>query len=117
MTKTELKIIAALAILALLILAGYFISRQIDNRQLVLKVTAQRETLAVLPMNRDCRHTFKTKSGQNTVVIKNGRAYVSKADCKNQICVHSHPISENGETIACLPHRLILTITTKGQTR
>ncbi|WP_329887096.1 NusG domain II-containing protein [Pseudoramibacter faecis] len=116
MTKTELKIIGGLIILALLILAGYFIYRQIDNRQLVLKVTAQHKTVAVLPMNQDYRHTFKTKAGQNTVVIKNGRAYVSKADCKNQICVHSHPISENGETIACLPHRLILTITTKGGT-
>lgn len=116
MTKIELKIIGGLIILALLILAGYFIYRQIDNRHLVLKVTAQHKTVAVLPMNQDYRHTFKTKAGQNTVVIKNGRAYVSKADCKNQICVHSHPISENGETIACLPHRLILTITTKGGT-
>ncbi|MBQ3816943.1 MAG: NusG domain II-containing protein [Clostridia bacterium] len=46
----------------------------------------------------------------NTVVIKSGRAFVSKADCKNQICVNSPEISKKGETIVCLPNKVIVEV-------
>lgn len=56
-------------------------------------------------------HTDKTvKLSGNTVVIKNGYATVSKADCKNQICVKHKKISKKGETIVCLPNKVIVEI-------
>ena len=56
-------------------------------------------------------HTDKTvKLSGNTVVIKNGYATVSKADCKNQICVNHKKISKKGETMVCLPNKVIVEI-------
>lgn len=46
----------------------------------------------------------------NTVAIKGGRVTVSSASCKNQVCVKHGSISKNGESIVCLPNRLIVTI-------
>lgn len=43
---------------------------------------------------------------QNTIEIKNGEVRMADANCPDQLCVHSHPISKNGEMIVCLPHRL-----------
>jgi hypothetical protein len=35
------------------------------------------------------------------------------ADCRDQICVHHIPISGSGESIICLPHKLVVTVTGK----
>ncbi|CCZ53222.1 putative uncharacterized protein [Clostridium sp. CAG:75] len=35
---------------------------------------------------------------------------MKKADCPDKICVHHKGIRSNGETIICLPHKVIVTI-------
>lgn len=47
------------------------------------------------------------KLAGNTVEIKNGKVRVSSADCKNQICVNHKPISKRGESIICLPNKVL----------
>ena len=46
----------------------------------------------------------------NEVVIKGGEVYVSEASCKNRICVKRGHISKAGESIVCLPNRLVVRI-------
>lgn len=46
----------------------------------------------------------------NTVVIKNGRVSVTEATCKNQVCVRHSEISRSGESIVCLPNKLMVRI-------
>lgn len=46
----------------------------------------------------------------NILVIESGKAYVSEADCHEQICVKHNAISKTGETIVCLPHSLVIEI-------
>ena len=46
----------------------------------------------------------------NTVEIKDGKVSVSEASCKNQICVKHSSISHSGESIVCLPNRLVVRI-------
>ena len=47
---------------------------------------------------------------KNTLVIENGKAYISQADCPDKICQEHRPISYSGETIVCLPHRVVVEI-------
>ncbi|MGN0493769.1 MAG: NusG domain II-containing protein [Acutalibacteraceae bacterium] len=46
----------------------------------------------------------------NTVEIKDGAVTVTKANCKNQICVNHAAITKRGESIICLPNRVIAEI-------
>ena len=46
----------------------------------------------------------------NTLVIRNGEAYIESANCPDKLCVKQHGIRMTGETIICLPHRLIVRI-------
>ena len=46
----------------------------------------------------------------NIVSIKDGKVYVSEASCKNQVCVRHGVISRPGESIVCLPNRLVVSI-------
>lgn len=46
----------------------------------------------------------------NTVQIQNGAARMEWADCPDQLCLHQREISRSGETIVCLPNRIIITV-------
>lgn len=47
----------------------------------------------------------------NLLSVADGSVVMEEADCKDQICVHHRPVSSVGESIVCLPHRLVVEIT------
>lgn len=46
----------------------------------------------------------------NVLCIKDGKADMISADCPDQVCVHSKPISKAGETIICLPNKVVVEV-------
>jgi hypothetical protein len=46
----------------------------------------------------------------NVVEISGGTVSVTEASCKNQVCVKHGAISRSGESIVCLPNRLVVRI-------
>ena len=46
--------------------------------------------------------------GHNRVVIENGSAYMAEADCPDRYCMDYKPITNSGEMIICLPHKLVV---------
>ena len=46
----------------------------------------------------------------NVVVISGGKVSVTEASCKNQVCVKHGAITSTGESIVCLPNRLVVRI-------
>jgi hypothetical protein len=46
----------------------------------------------------------------NVVKISGGSVTVSSASCRNQVCVRHSSISKAGESIVCLPNRLVVSI-------
>ena len=52
----------------------------------------------------------ETPDGWNTVTVDGHTIAVTDADCHDKICVKTGAISQKGEVIACLPHKLIIEI-------
>lgn len=50
----------------------------------------------------------------NLLVIKDGKAYVETATCPDGICAAHRPISRQGESIVCLPHKVVITVKSSG---
>ena len=48
--------------------------------------------------------------GSNTIEIKDSKVFIVRADCHNQICVKHKAISKKGESIVCLPNKVIVEI-------
>ena len=48
----------------------------------------------------------------NVLIIRDGEAYVAEASCPDGICAAHRPISRRGESIVCLPHRVVITVRT-----
>ncbi len=46
----------------------------------------------------------------NTVKIENGKAYMLDSDCKNKICINTGKISNSGESVICLPNKVIIEV-------
>ena len=54
--------------------------------------------------------TGKNNEEYNVVVIENGKVRVTEADCPDGICEDYRPISYVGQTIVCLPHKVVIEI-------
>ena len=46
----------------------------------------------------------------NLLVIKDGKATIATATCPDGICAAHKPISREGESIICLPHKVVVTV-------
>ena len=53
---------------------------------------------------------YPLNGGTNILVIENGEAWLSEADCPDHLCVKMGKIRYNGQTITCLPNRLIVVV-------
>jgi hypothetical protein len=67
------------------------------------------KVVASYPLSTD-RDVELGYNGHNLLVIKGGRATITDADCPDKLCVKQKAISKAGETIVCLPHRLVVKI-------
>ena len=48
--------------------------------------------------------------GRNTLVIEDSKAFMKDANCPDKICEGHSKISYKGETIVCLPHKVVIEI-------
>lgn len=50
------------------------------------------------------------EDGRNTLVIEDNKAFIKDANCPDKICEGHSKISFKGETIVCLPHKVVIEI-------
>ena len=105
------KLLADLCvILALLLLAGGLalalrLGREAGG-QAVVRVDGRVTERHSLTING----VYTLNGGSNILVIENGEAWLSEADCPDHLCVKTGKIRYNGQTITCLPNRLTVTV-------
>lgn len=63
-----------------------------------------------IDLSVDDEYTFQTDKGSNTVEVRNGAVSMKSADCPDKVCVRMGTKNRNGETIACLPHKLVIEV-------
>lgn len=51
----------------------------------------------------------------NLMLISGGQVSVSDADCPDKLCVRQRAIARSGESIICLPHKLVIQIESKEE--
>lgn len=73
-------------------------------------VTINNQFYASWPLSAELTTPLPGPCGTNQLHITNGTAFVSHADCPDQICVRHKPITKTGERIVCLPNKVVITI-------
>lgn len=77
------------------------------------RVIVEREGKAIgdYPLGTKEQLIFTDDYGKkNVLTIQDGQAFIEEADCPDKLCVKHKPISRNGESIICLPHKLAIRI-------
>lgn len=75
-----------------------------------VRIVSGGQEIGIYELNQDQELTVALDGYQNTIQIRAGAASVISATCPDQYCVRHEPISRSGETILCLPARLVITI-------
>lgn len=102
--KNDLIVISIIVVIAVLILIFMNLLKEEGN---TVFVTIDDEVYKVYDLNEDI--TVELDTG-NTLVIKDNEAYVSMSTCRDKVCVNHGRISAIGETIICLPHKLVIEV-------
>lgn len=55
-------------------------------------------------------YTFRSDMGSNTIEVRDGAVSMKSADCPDKVCVRMGAKDKNGETITCLPHKLVIEV-------
>ena len=106
--KNDIIILISILALGVLLL---FITWQADKPAgTVALISVDEIEYARLPLDRDTVLTVSTPEGSNTVKVSDSRVFVESADCPDKICVGHKGINRCGETIVCLPHRVVIEI-------
>lgn len=109
--KKRDKLVVILLLLLSIGLAFFVQKFKSNENGNYLKVELNGKEYGTYPLNKD--KTFKIKIDKdeyNIVEIKNGKVKMREANCRDLLCTHMPSIEKVGETIVCLPHRLILEI-------
>jgi hypothetical protein len=59
---------------------------------------------------------IQTVRGTNILVIKDKKAYVESASCPDGICSSHRPIEYDGESIICLPNKVVISTSKTNRT-
>ena len=104
--KNDLFLIIGIVALAVLMLV-VFVRSAAGGGEAVLEITYGSSVYGIYPLSEDREISIEDK---NTVVIKDGQVFMAEADCPDKLCVNSKPISSRGQSIVCLPNRIVLKI-------
>ena len=116
MDKTEQKrlwrndAIFIAALVVVIAVAGaclYFFRGEGDS----VTVSIDGAVIATYPLSVDRTEEIRTPDGGlNRLIIKDGKAYVESASCPDGICAAHKPIHRDGESIVCLPNKVVITV-------
>ncbi len=108
MKKQDFIVIGAVIAVAALLFAILFFGGKSGE---YVNVEVNGKTVASFPLNEDTQYLIKTgKEDTNLLVISDGSALITEANCPDKICVHHRKISKSGESIICLPHKVVVSI-------
>ena len=74
-----------------------------------IQITVEGELYGTYSLLENREIEIETDGGINVVVIENGAAHMEEADCPDGYCMDQGSIDQNGETIVCLPHKVVVT--------
>lgn len=108
MKKADLIIVAiVLAIAGILVFFLYFVNGESGK---YVQVEVNGNVVETVSLNDDFKKTYDFDGETNTLVIEDGKANMVEANCPDGICVSHKPIYRSGESIICLPHKLVVTV-------
>ena len=107
--RNDIYLAAVLALAAVVLFVCFFVfrSRAAGN---TVYITLNGKEYGKYDISNDLTLEIQSENGVNTVEIKDGKVSVTEADCPDGYCISKGRIWREGETVVCLPHRLVVEV-------
>ena len=115
--KLDFVIIAVLMILSFLpeIILGASVGKGLNNTYAEITISGKLyKTIPLAHHKGEETIELKTKNGVNIIKIKDNKIGIIDADCPDKVCMNPEYIEKAGESLVCLPHKVMIEI--KGST-
>lgn len=106
-TRNDIILILVLLLVALATATLLFIFRTKGD---TVVVSVDGELWNEYSLGEDRTVDITNGDGYNLLIIEDGRAYIEKASCPDGICSSHRPIENDGESIICLPNKVVVEI-------
>lgn len=87
-------------------LAVRFLENQRDASSVIIQTYGKKFEINL----KDTTLIIPGPLGETELRIEDGEAWIQKASCPNKLCVRQGRISRPGESIICLPNKIVITI-------
>lgn len=109
--KNDIRLVCALLALALLLWGAMTWFQGLSTQAAEAAVTVDGELYGRFSLGQDRTEIIELPDGSfNVLTIAAGEADMTEASCPDQICVNHSRISKMGESIVCLPNKVVVTI-------
>lgn len=108
MKKNDLILVGIILIIAIGALIYINATKESGDRVIV---TVDGKFYQEYPLDKDGTYEIMgVGNSTNTLVIEDGHADVIDASCPDKLCVHQKNAEYNGESIICLPNKVVVEI-------
>lgn len=107
--RLDVAVIGALLLVALVAVLLTVLTHKEGARA---RVEVDGETVGSYPLS--VNGEYEINGGTNILIIEDGEAYLSYADCPDKTCVSTGRIRYEGQSIICLPNKVSVII--EGET-
>lgn len=111
MKKSDVILVAVILILALAAFAviSWYSAKTTKEAEAVVYLDGEEQ--GRYPLNRDASVEIPSADGNyNLLEIKDGKANMIEASCPDKICVNHRPVQNQGESVVCLPNKVVVEI-------
>lgn len=110
--RNDLLLIGGLLLLAAALLIWLFCFRPAGAN---VEITIDGEHYKTFALSQEItEEIYSSEGGRNILIIRDGKAQMQSASCPDGICVDHAPIFREGESIVCLPNRVVVTVTAES---
>lgn len=111
--RNDIIFISVLLAVTVCLGLGFFLLRPVGD-EVVVRVDGELYGRYALDTDAEIEIcTGEQGEHRNLLIIKDGKAYVQQASCPDGICAAHRPIARQGESIVCLPNKVVITVQTR----
>lgn len=107
--KKDLGFLVVIILIAIACVVWYRVTYRESGDQVQISVDGK--VYGIYELNVNMEIPIVEDEVVNILVIENGIVSMKWADCPDQLCVHHKKIKATGETIVCLPNKVVVTVT------
>lgn len=112
--KWDIILILSLLVLSCIPEGIFFFSPASRSQNTVAVITIDGNVYKEIPLSEhsgtDEIPITTPEGGHNLVVVRNQEIGITEADCPDKICVQEGFIARPGESVVCLPHKLMVEV-------